>query len=248
MRHAEFYARLGDRGSDAYFGTLQRAWLREARASGDDVRAAIDWAIEHDRPDLALRIAGGMGWFWWMIGRADEGYRILERACRCPGDIDDARSGPSPRVAHLSGRRGIACARLRAARREAIQHCRDAGDGRLLAFASFALAEILLAHGHTDTVLQLFADARATSERLADDPSYVANHTYIEARFAVLGGDRTEGERLYRHAIAQAEGSDNLFGCTMTLSQLAEVTEARGAYEDAADALQRAHASRPTSG
>ena len=77
---------------------------------------------------------------------------------------------------------------------EAIRHCRDAGDDRLLAFASFALAEILLTHGHTDTVLAALRRRSCHQRALADDPSYVANHTYIEARLAVLAR-RPNGRR-----------------------------------------------------
>ena len=42
--------------------------------------------------------------------------------------------------------------------------------------------------------------------------------------------------------VTEAEAIENYFASTMILSQLAEVTESRGAYDEAADALRRAFA------
>ena len=240
LRHAEYFADFGDRGNDANYGDNQREWLTEARDSTDDVRAAIDWSIEHDKPELALRIAGGLGWYWWTAGHADEGYRVLERACRCPGEISTlVRARALVWLTYLGsvGSRALPFDRLT---EEAMRHCREAGDERLRAFAAFALAETLLTHGETNGVPELFDEARAAAKPLETDRQFAASYHYIEGRSAVLAGDREAGERLYRVAVDHAEATGNLFSCTMTLSQLAEVTEARGAYDEAADALERA--------
>ncbi len=137
LRHAEYFADFGDRGNDANYGDNQREWLTEARDSTDDVRAAIDWSIEHGKPELGLRIAGGLGWYWWTAGHADEGYRVLERACRCPGEISTlVRARALVWLTYLGsvGSRALPFVRLT---EEAMRHCREAGDERLRAFAAF---------------------------------------------------------------------------------------------------------------
>ena len=147
LRHAEYFADFGDRGNDATYGENQREWLTEARDSTDDVRAAIDWSIEHDKPELALRIAGGLGWYWWTAGHADEGYRVLERACRCPGEISTlvrARAlvwltylgsvrfrRPALRPAHRGSDAALPRSRRRtAARLRRVRACGDAAHAR----------------------------------------------------------------------------------------------------------------------
>jgi non-specific serine/threonine protein kinase len=43
------------------------------------MRAAFDWLLHHD-PNGALRLAGALGWFWFLRGLAGEGRRRLELA------------------------------------------------------------------------------------------------------------------------------------------------------------------------
>ncbi|MFL1377787.1 MULTISPECIES: BTAD domain-containing putative transcriptional regulator [unclassified Nocardiopsis] len=62
----------------------------EAGVRAVDVRTAIEWSVERDHPEVALRIAARHGWFWYLIGRYREGYRLLSRALEAPGAADAA--------------------------------------------------------------------------------------------------------------------------------------------------------------
>jgi non-specific serine/threonine protein kinase len=60
------------------------AWMKELEEEHDNLRAALQWALEHDEVETALRIAGAIWRFWQIHGHVEEGSRwmqtILERS------------------------------------------------------------------------------------------------------------------------------------------------------------------------
>ena len=54
----------------------------------DNIRSALSWSIDNDEADLALRLVGAMGWFWFMRGHWVELSRWLARALDLKSDAD----------------------------------------------------------------------------------------------------------------------------------------------------------------
>lgn len=77
-RHAGYVLALVETDS-AFGGPRQSAWLELIAGDHDNTRAALDWLIRHD-PGRALRLAGALGWFWFLRGLAGEGRSRLEAA------------------------------------------------------------------------------------------------------------------------------------------------------------------------
>jgi DNA-binding CsgD family transcriptional regulator len=67
-------------------GNDQRAWYFRLERERDNLRAALRWLLDQDGPDAAaereagLRLAGALGWFWFLRGYHAEGLRWLEEA------------------------------------------------------------------------------------------------------------------------------------------------------------------------
>ena len=241
-RHAEYFAGFGERGSRAYYGDGQRQWLRDARRDIDDVRAAIEWSIENDEAELALQIAGSVAWFFWLSGRADEGYRILERACATPGDIATiTRSRALIWLVWLGRMAGRNFDYPRIAE-EAVALSQQTDDPWARAFGAMTMAEVLGGAGAKARSLELFKLANERSDELdAASPQWHASALYVRGRTAYVHEDRAVAEVLYKESVEEFLNNDDDFGAVLTLSQLAELTERRGAYEDAADHLERAY-------
>lgn len=77
--HASWYAALAEQAEAELRRAEQAAWLNQLNAEHDNLRAALEWSIEHDTT-LCIRIAGALWLFWYIRGHLTEGHRWLERA------------------------------------------------------------------------------------------------------------------------------------------------------------------------
>jgi predicted ATPase/class 3 adenylate cyclase len=78
--HAEHYLRPAEEAEPELRGPHQLGWFEQLEAEHDNLRAALSWAIEGDRADTALQLAGALWWFWFVRGHLSEGRRWLKEA------------------------------------------------------------------------------------------------------------------------------------------------------------------------
>ena len=60
-------------------GPDQAAWLDHLAREHDNLRAALQWALDNQETDAALRLAAALGEFWWPRGYVKEGRRWLAK-------------------------------------------------------------------------------------------------------------------------------------------------------------------------
>ena len=65
---------------DAAHGAAEGNWFGTTGELLDDIRLAMEWAVEAGDPDIACAIVGGLGWFWNMGGRIDDTWRWIQAA------------------------------------------------------------------------------------------------------------------------------------------------------------------------
>jgi predicted ATPase/DNA-binding SARP family transcriptional activator len=80
-----------DPAQDGLRGSDQLDWLDRIEADLDTIRGVLDWAQDND-PARALRLAGMMGWFWFLKGSTNEARYRLNTL------LDAAGSAASPRA------------------------------------------------------------------------------------------------------------------------------------------------------
>ena len=91
QRHAEFFTAFAER-ADPHLrhGPDQQQWVARVASDYDNVRAAMDFALEHDLT-LALRLVGRLAFFVWLRGGFAEAKAwldaILPRAAGQPQDL-----------------------------------------------------------------------------------------------------------------------------------------------------------------
>jgi hypothetical protein len=146
-RHYAFYLALAEASEQELKGRNQLEWLGRLEQEHDNLRAALQWALESDDfvcddDELVLRLAAALRWFWRMRGHFYEGRDRLNAALQCSPD-----SRTAARASALLGKSMLenAIGDLGAARipaEESLSIFRELGDQE-------CLAEVLIIAGFT---------------------------------------------------------------------------------------------------
>jgi len=92
-RHAAWCAGLAEASVPGLRGRDQVGWMRRLEAERENLRAALAWSVGGGDVETALRLAGGLGWFWWQRGYRDEAKTWLTRALALDGRAYPAALG-----------------------------------------------------------------------------------------------------------------------------------------------------------
>ena len=147
QRHGEYFLSRAIEFESQLTGNEQSKWLDYWESELDNLRAALRWAVDAQRFELAQEAAGALWRFWHQRGHLSEGRRWVDEVLAEPGEP----STPA-RAKALTGGGGIAWWQVDhpGARRyytEALQIERRLGDQSRLAEALFNQAFVLGAGG-----------------------------------------------------------------------------------------------------
>ncbi len=85
--HAHYYLALAEQAEPELNGPNQVAWVERLEQEHDNLRAALDWALEkvtdeqvQERREVALQLSAALEQFWRIRGHYTEGRTFLERA------------------------------------------------------------------------------------------------------------------------------------------------------------------------
>lgn len=141
-RFAEVCVEIAESAGTGLLGATGPANLRRLDREDRNLRAAVDWAVDHDRPDLGLRIVGA-AWRWYQQrGRLREARAILAGLLVRSPDAD-----PRLRILGLAAEGGLAYwmndfTAARAAYEERLGLAQATGDPGLRADAHYDLGFI----------------------------------------------------------------------------------------------------------
>ncbi len=139
--HAEHYTALAEQAAPHLMGDDKRRWLDWLEADRDNLRAAVDWAVDHGDASLALRMVAAMWRFAQMRGYLAEGEERTRRALEMPADEVD----PAVRASALEALGGLYWwmgdfDRCGAAYRECLELRQQTGDKAAIAEAWYNLS------------------------------------------------------------------------------------------------------------
>jgi predicted ATPase/class 3 adenylate cyclase len=156
QRHAEWFLGVVTAAEPNLMAADKRRHLDALEQEHDNLRAAITWATDRGRAELALKLCSGLWRFWQMRGYLAEGRERLDRALALPTVADHAEA----HLAALEAAGGIAYWQ---------------GDGAAAQrqyLASLALAEeqgspaaVANAHYNLSFAFMYLPDGRATPEQ-----------------------------------------------------------------------------------
>ena len=76
-RHLQWYLRRVEEQEQRMFGTQHNAVIETLELEHDNLRAALQWALDSRQADLGLRLSGALWWFWRVRGHVSEGRKWL---------------------------------------------------------------------------------------------------------------------------------------------------------------------------
>lgn len=82
--HLAYFLDLAEKADKELYGHHQLEWLNRLSATRENLRAALDWAIETNQTKFALQIARKLDWFWMMRSDFVEGAQWLLRVLEMP--------------------------------------------------------------------------------------------------------------------------------------------------------------------
>jgi predicted ATPase len=97
-RHAEYFAALAEQAAPHLQGSAQSAVAAQLEREQDNFRQALRWTLERNDAealDIGLRLAGGLGWFWFLRGypaEARDWFDALLRPTQGPPSAVRARA------------------------------------------------------------------------------------------------------------------------------------------------------------
>ncbi len=237
-RHARYVASLVDVPSEAH-GMPEANWYGVIGEWLDDVRIAMEWAIACSDADIACAIAGGLGWYWNMGGRIDDGWRWIHAALAL-GEPEM----PSRRVFALAwaGTVGIAhdSERALAYGAEGVEQARVLGDDTAIAVATMLHATALSDSFHrTEAAAALFEESRRGFQRVGDDWS-LAMAAFVRGALRLAKADLDAALPGFEEAAARFGKFGNVWARSTALQHVAVLTAVRGRYDQAEVALRQA--------
>ena len=81
--HLEYFLGLAERAEPELVGPQVLAWLNKLEIELDNLRTALEWSLKRN-PELGLRLASTLLWFWAEGGYIRDGYDWLTKLLNCP--------------------------------------------------------------------------------------------------------------------------------------------------------------------
>jgi len=212
-RHAQFFLELAERADPRLRMRGQRAWTFRLEREHDNLRTALRWLLDHGEREAALRLAGALGYFWWLRGYHAEGWRWLDEALRAAPDAPpDLRTKALLRAGRILTLMGD-YDRSRAILDEALALAQQRQSRADIAQSLTYLGIHTLVVGERNESVQLLRNALVRWKELGDHFHIAEALTYLGAH-ALLQGDYEEAASFYSDALASSHaiGEERISG------------------------------------
>ncbi len=235
-RHAAHYLQWAEAGAQAVIGEAHREWMRRFDLEDDNLRAALDWALEADEADIATRLGAGLIWFWYWSGRFGEAQESLRRV-----NTADAPDSPA-RATSLFGEGLFASAAGDLDRAEEVfQASADVG-GRLGDTAGvgrglMGLGTVAMYRGDLVTAAD-HLDASERELRSLGRPLQLPLTLRFAGAVAALRGDIAKAEAALEEALEMLRASPSSGGVSWSLDELGDLACRRRDFGRADEYLQ----------
>jgi predicted ATPase/class 3 adenylate cyclase len=224
--HAELFCEVGETAAGPIMGSAKGGWLDRLEQDHDNLRAALSWATESERPDVALRMSAALWRFWQMRGYLAEGVERTAAALAMSG----ARDHPALRANALNAAAGLAywqadTARARAWYEEEIAARRELGDRPGLAEALYGLSFTWSFAGGGEDSDEKRAEAIVSEAldifRELDDRGGIARCLWAIANIAWITRDHERAMRFASEALPIFREADDRFMVGWTVYTMA---------------------------
>jgi len=237
--HLEYCVELAVRAGRELTGRDAAAWRGRLRGEHDNFRTALAWTMTSGRPEIGLRLAVALRYYWDFAGHRQEGLEWLERLLTCDSSTEPAaRADALMAAAHLAGRLGshdLSIARAR----DALDISRELSDPRRTAEALCILGMSIGERGDRGAAVPMIEEA-VCMLRMVDAPFLLATALMNVGVHLSNGGLADRAISYYEEALAINRALGNAQGIAMCLANLGNRARARGDLAEAAVRLGEA--------
>jgi predicted ATPase/DNA-binding XRE family transcriptional regulator len=232
-RHALHFLEVAE-AVEPYLTSGERSlWIERLDDEQDNMRAALEWSISpRGDPEIGLRLAGSLGWYWYFRSHLSEGCEWLERVL----SYGPASKHSVSRAKTLNAQARLAMHMSRFAEaqpwlEESVEICRQAGERRELAYALALLGLIAVRDGE-HSMISLSEESVALFQEAGDRwgmayaLEWLAEATTWTKDYARTEATLQRSLQLYRELGDQS-------GVSMQLYLLGSLAELRGEYPSA---------------
>ncbi|GIF71619.1 DUF4062 domain-containing protein [Asanoa siamensis] len=227
-RHARYYLAFAEATAPPVGQTsTDPAAVDLLAAEHDNLRAAINWFIDHEQMDEAVRL-GWMLWpLWWLRGHIDEGARTVRRMLEHEPVMSrrafaHALFGDGA-IAFLGGDRE----RGRRQLERVLPMLRDLGDQDVNARAAGMLGQLALGRGDYAEARALLGETKQISERIGELWMAALYHTRL-ALVPLNEGDYAAAAEQYTDGLRTARKTEDHLGEVVALYSLAVTATSAG--------------------
>ena len=217
--------------ADALYPSDPARWDLDLRLVDEllgDVRAALHHAADRDDDVSVQRLAGALGWYWWLRGRREEGTRWLEPATI--SEVHDDRAALWAGVLLLGKPHPQVMGWLERASRSS--------DPTVGLVAEGCAALHLAIRENVDAGLERLSDLLDRARSVGGWPEACA---WLFLGLTDLArGDLAQGSANVTRADEQFERAGASWGQLLASDALASLAEIRGDYREAVDRRERA--------
>jgi tetratricopeptide (TPR) repeat protein len=228
-RHFAYYRALADPADPRVPGAEQWRYP-ELAPDGDNLRAALTWALDTEELDSALGLGACLG-FYWFFGNQEEGRRWLSQLLA---------AGPAARTparARALGAYGLLQAFHRTdeagrAGREALSIHEQLGDRWGAATAKLLIVLDLVGRGQLSEATRLLDQAEAVFHGL-NDRRGEAIAWWLRSTVTLHSGDLAGAVEVAKRSLERFRTLEDAWGMASVLGNLAELAQRRGDNREA---------------
>ncbi len=202
-QQAAQYLALAEQASLEIFGPQGVTWVDRLEEEHEQLRAALQWFVEHGEAEQGLRLAIALYRFWYIRrGYMGEGREWFAKLLSLPsGAADRATRAKALRSAGvLAFRQGDTLA-SRALIEEGLSIWRELGDNDGMATGLAELARLALRDGDHEQVSRRAQESLAIRRELGDKPGTLTP-LHLLAASARMQGDYERAAQLYAQTTA----------------------------------------------
>jgi len=234
--HAAYFLALVQKMEQDLWGPEQAAYLDRLEQEHDNIRAVMQWSLEQEDREIALRLGGVLRTFWYMRGYFSEGLDFLEQALVKSDGVDaSVRAGALYAAARMNDVRGN-IDRAEALSAESLALYQALGDTERIAYALHLQADMAWRRGNLTMARSRVEESLALFRELNDKGAIAG----LLLHLGVLAADQgayTRARNLLEESLAINRKLEDVSSIADSLFNLARVCFFSGGDR----ALARAH-------
>ncbi len=229
--HAEYYLHLAEEAQQEFSGPQQVMWVTRLEREYDNLRGAVQWLIEQEKREMALRLCDALLRFWMVRGFTSEGRQWLERALIGSDGVEaSVRAKALVAAGYLAQYQLSDVGRAEELYKESLTLFRELGDRKGIAKTLLYLGEISSIQGDYAKADALYEESLKIRRELGDSEGIAETLMYLGNTLYFLQGNYAGSQALYEESLEILRNLNDKASIAAILSIIADIESFQGDY------------------